>query len=472
MTEQVFNTDICIIGAGPAGTAIAKRLASFGYTAVIIEKSAFPRSHVGICLSDTTDNLLDYLEVGEAIKRANFLTRKTTVVRWDTDAPVLTDQPGFHVDRGTFDQILLDNARSVGVHAIQPAHVTNIHHNSNGGWKINLTLNTGHQVVNSNFLVDASGKSNALSGKTARCGPPLFALHAIWKLKSNPDYDGFMEAGENAWLWMAQLKGHRAMVSLYTEPKHFSQSMSQNIKGHYYKMLEQFELLNHCELGEVIDEVKGCDASSRYSTEPIGQDFIKVGDANLSVDPMASQGVHLALTSGIQAAIVVNTLLRYPEYSAAALEFYRSRQKERIQQYTEKTASAYAQVAARRPEAFWHVRAKGAPAPQSQSVLKPLAPSNGNQAIKLSPYAKLLDTPVLKSEYVAPEPALYHPNLDRPVAFLGGKNLASLLQLIYPGQTVNSLLASWIPQVSNQLGSEILNWLWEREVLVPYSTSS
>lgn len=463
---QVLNSDVCVIGAGPAGSIIARSLAEFGHRVTIVEKAVFPRSHVGICLSDQTVALLNFLGIGKEISQANFLPRKTTVVKWETDEAVETDQPGVHLDRGIFDQILLNHAQSGGVQVLQPALVSSLRHTEEGGWQLSLTNDQTRILLNTRILVDASGRGNALKCRKKRSAPPLFALHGTWKLNRLAPYDGFMEAGKDSWLWMAQLKGERAMISLYTDPKHFSQSHHGNLEALYFNLLKEYSLLDFCDIGDLLDEIKGCDASSRHAAEPIGDDFIKVGDASMSVDPMASQGVHLALTAGTQAAIVVNTMLRHPDRSQIAKQFYRDRQMEKVEMYTQKTALVYAKASARIHTPFWKIRSehtKMATTEQQNESGSQLLPE---QTLQLSPEAKILPTPVLGSTVVENKPALHHPNLDRPVAFLGGENIVKLLARIESGQSASAIQGLWEPLVEVELGKQIINWLWDRRILV------
>lgn len=465
-----LHTDICVIGAGPGGCAIAKRLADLGHKVTVVEGQAFPRPHVGICLSDQTYPLMDFLGIGDAVRQSGFLKRKTTVVRWGTDEPRLRHQPGLHVDRGVFDSLLLENARAAGVKVIQPARVQAVKRIPGGGWQINIEGNEPRGCLIARFLVDASGKSNVFPSQRVKTAPPLFALHASYTFTKKPEFDGFIEAGKDAWLWFALTRRDRCLITLFTDPKHFLKSGSPSLEVHYQNTMEQFSLLGYVRRGERIGEIQGCDASSRYSTDPVGEDYIRVGDANFSVDPMSSQGVHLALANGIQAAVVVNSILRFPATRADAFRFYQARQEERIKQFTAKSQEVYRKVAQCRPEAFWHDRA-GEPEPETERVIrqKPAYPSSG-QTIKLSPEAGIRSIPVMKEDHIENAPALFHPALERPVAFLGGQNLPNLIRHVKPGQSLESLEAGWPSGISQKLKSEILQWLWEQEILVPFQS--
>lgn len=463
--EQGYNTDICVIGGGPAGSSISKRLAELGHRVIVLEKEVFPRPHVGICLSNETDVLLDYLGVRKAVEAAAFAKRKSTVIKWSREQPMVTEQPGSHVDRGCFDQILLQNAVNSGVQLLQPARSHSITHKQDGEWQIKANYKGKVITITAQFLVDTSGRSRALVGKRIRYTPVLFALHATWKLKSVPHYDGFMEAGKDAWLWAARLNNNQAMISFYTDPTALSSKGTQNLKKLYLKNLENFSLIKLLERDTLISEVHGCDANSRYTTNPVGVDFIRVGDANFTVDPMASQGVHLAISSAIQAAIVVNTLINYPEHAEAAQTFYQNRQQERVQQFQEKTVTEYSKAAQRLPFPFWQKR--GQEIITQTPTINDTVPLTTTLEFCVCNKVEIKEIPVMKDKWIEQALAVHHPSLNRPVAFLGGKNLVLLFDYFKGKQTILEAVERWNGLVSKQLGFQIIHWLWERRILTP-----
>ncbi|MCG7868786.1 MAG: NAD(P)/FAD-dependent oxidoreductase [Candidatus Thiodiazotropha taylori] len=458
------TTDVCVVGAGPAGSAIAQQLAELGHQVLVIEKQMYPRSHVGICLSDTTNSLLERIGASSSLNGENSLRRNRTLIKWGTQAASSAAQPGTNVDRGHFDQVLLQCAAKSGANILQPGHVHAIQAVQGGGWHIQVSTQNHDEQVHAQFMVDASGRSNSLFKKLIRYAPPLFALHSTWTLLEPPPYDGFIEAGKNEWLWIASLNNKQAMVTVYTDPKCVS------IHGHptdfYKSMLSRFSFSHLLKLDRMVTEVEGCDASSRYALETIGQNFICVGDARLRVDPMASQGVHLALTSGIQAAAVVNTLLRDSSNHEAALEFYKDRQMEQVEMFRVQTASEYAKAAIGFQTKFWSERAIGALSPIN-SAAKPQPPLASDQEISICPKVRFLPTPILKEHFIVIEPALYHPTLKRPVAFLGGQKIVPLLTAASGTFTPHQLLRIWQNQLSQFLAKQIIEWLWEKKILVP-----
>ncbi len=468
--EQALHTDICVIGGGPAGATISMRLSELGHRVILLEKEKFPRPHAGICLSEETDVLLHYLGVGNTIKQEAFLQRRSTLIKWGSDEAAIAEQKGTHVDRGRFDQVLLQYAADAGVEVLQPARSQSIVHKQDHEWQIKADVNGETLMISARFLVDASGRTGALPGKRVRTAPSLFALHAIWQLRSTPPCDGFMEAGQNAWLWAALLNDKQCMISLYTDPASLSHNGDTDLRQFYLSNLQQFSLTNMLDCETVLSNVYGCDASSRYSEDPVGADYIRVGDASFAVDPMASQGVHLALSSAIQAAIVVNTLIQYPQHAAAAQTFYCNRQQERIVQYRERTSAEYAKAAIRLPYEFWEERSKDAN-DNTKTQATNSTVLTATQKLRVCPKAQLIATPVMKDKWIELAPALHHPALGRPVAYIAGKNLDRLFQHFKPEQTTADILDSWKDIVPRDGGTQIVQWLWENNVLLAVERS-
>ena len=465
-----FDIDICVIGAGPAGSVVSKQLVDLGYSVAIIESKPFPRPNVGICLSDDTYKLLNHIGVKSELEEEAFFKRKTTYVRWNSEEAVLSPQPGFHVDRGKFDQLLLKKAMSSGVKVIQPAKARRTSPLGEG-WEIEYDCEDERKKITAKFLINAVGRTNLMPAKKIRLAPPLFAVHSKWKLNSNPKFDGFIESAEDSWLWFAQIGEDEALITLFTDPKHFAKSESNELETHYIKMIEQFSLIQSFQLGTMTTPIESCDASSRYTTDPIGLNYIRIGDANLNVDPIASQGVHLALLSALQATAVVNTLLRNPENSENAIEFYKSRQLERIEQFTERTASVYREVIRFQTFPFWKTRSaydKIYKDPFTPNIHNPKA----NEALQLSSDAEFRKLPIMQADLIDSALALHHPSLNRPIVFLAEKNVVELLTNVQQGETSEQLVNKWINVMPRDLAKQILAWLWSYKILISVDIKS
>jgi len=70
--------------------------------------------------------------------------------------------------------------------------------------------------------------------------------------------------------------------------------------------------------------------------------------------------------------------------------------------------------------------------------------------------------------FIEARPAVRHPSLTSPVAFLGDVELPPLLRGVRGGMTSPELLRSWMPRVPPDKGLSIAHWLMARGLLVPY----
>jgi 2-polyprenyl-6-methoxyphenol hydroxylase-like FAD-dependent oxidoreductase len=129
------DTDVLIIGAGPAGASAAIRLARLGWRVTLIEQAVFPRQKVcGECLGPASLELLDELGLdskvselaGPAIRQVAWMTREQTIV---SEMPACLEGRhayGRAIGRDCLDALLLEHARSQGVEIVQPAKVRRI----------------------------------------------------------------------------------------------------------------------------------------------------------------------------------------------------------------------------------------------------------------------------------------------------------------------------------------------------------
>ena len=92
-------------------------------------------------------------------------------------------------------------------------------------------------------------------------------------------------------------------------------------------------------------------------------------------------------------------------------------------------------------------------------------------AVQVSRDAELIEVPRLGADFVALGPALRHPALDGPVAYLGGWELAPLLRDVRAGMTPLQVVQSWAPGVPIESGLAIAGWMLGRGILVPQCES-
>ena len=121
--------DVIVIGGGPAGSTAATMLAKHGYSVLLLERSEFPRDHVGESLLPASIPVLEELGVIDEVQQAGFLPKWGATMIWGMDKEPWSwyfretneQYPhSYQVWRPQFDKILLDNSRKHGLKAPKP----------------------------------------------------------------------------------------------------------------------------------------------------------------------------------------------------------------------------------------------------------------------------------------------------------------------------------------------------------------
>jgi len=460
--------DVVILGAGPAGTSAAIRLTQMGLDVGVVERRPFPRSHVGICISDETVPLIDYLGLGQEFDNARFWRRNLTAVKWADSEASLVPQNGYHVDRAALDELMVRRSRTAGARVYQPVQVQEVERLDESGWSVTIASGERRQLLTGRFIVDAAGRRPAIRGVRIKDGPPLVAVHANWALGAAVEFEGLIEAGEDAWLWFAQTERDQAVVSVFCDPRRLRMSKGIGLQAKYSGLLRQFRALKPEQLGEQRSRPQACDATSQHAEDPVGDHYIRLGDSCFSVDPLSSQGVHLALQSGLQGAIIVNTILRKPENTEVAQSFFRMRTAQLIARYTGRTKQEYSRVLAVCSNAFWHERAGDASVAEVDRPYPPLEPTPQapSDQVVVSPHATLDAAPVIDGIFVEVREVVRHPSIDGAIAYVEGVDLVRLLSVLPPKFAYSDIPQIWRGHIPPATGSRIALWLWTRRVLV------
>jgi hypothetical protein len=132
-----------------------------------------------------------------------------------------------------------------------------------------------------------------------------------------------------------------------------------------------------------------------------------------------------------------------------------------------KAAEFYSERAVISGQPSWRQRAAAAardiaPAPEPET--RQLEPAC---RVELSKLSRIEPMPVMQGDVIVTAPALRHAALDRPVAFLNEVDLVPPLRRIHSGETAGAIVHAWSDRMSPDLGWNMLEWLWQRRIVVP-----
>jgi hypothetical protein len=87
-----------------------------------------------------------------------------------------------------------------------------------------------------------------------------------------------------------------------------------------------------------------------------GDDWLRVGDAAMAVDPLSGNGIFQALSSALQAPAVIGTLLHEPASAALAVRFHHQRIDNLFHRFARIGRDFYAQESQWPERPFWRAR--------------------------------------------------------------------------------------------------------------------
>jgi len=347
------NFDVIIIGGGPAGATAGAILAEAGLKTLILERTKFPRFHIGESLMPETYWTFKRIGMLPKLRASNFV-RKYSVqfvtASGKESQPFYFDEMNPHecsmtwqVVRSEFDKMMLDNAREHGAQVWENTNVIDILleptptdslPRATGVVITNSapqTTNHKPQTLHAKIILDATGTSALLSKKLnlKRNDPKLKKASIFSHYKGayrdpNPRDEGatlvLSTKNQDGWFWYIPLPDDivsvgvvgdidRLITSRDTKPE---QTLEDEIKN-TPSMVPRLQNATRCSPVYVLSDF------SYSSSRCAGEGWILIGDAFGFLDPMYSSGVFLALKSGEMAADCVIEAFQTSDFSAAQL---------------------------------------------------------------------------------------------------------------------------------------------------------
>jgi flavin-dependent dehydrogenase len=312
------RVDVAIAGGGPAGcaAAIALRAHAPGLSVALIEASDYAGPRVGETLPPPASEILEHLGVAEAFAGQCHHPAYGTAAAWGSERAHENDfvfhvrQVGWHLDRGAFDAMLADHAEAAGVRVLRAARVAEAARTGDG-WR--LPLSTG-AAVDARFVMDATGAGAALARRAGGVRSVAFDRLAgfvrFFRQPGRGTPHTLVEAFEDGWWYTAPLPDGRRVVACMTDTDiargmrlHRGAAWRALLRRSAPRVMEA--LAGAVAEGEPLVRA----ARSRRLTAAAGEDWLAVGDAASTFDPLSSQGITKALRGGIFAAYAAGDLL-------------------------------------------------------------------------------------------------------------------------------------------------------------------
>ncbi len=254
-----------------------------------------------------------------------------------------------------------------------------------------------------------------------------------------------VESLEDGWAWMARLEDGRCYWQVTQDAaglpgKAGLAAYCVALRGRSALVAELFD-----DQALIPAQVHARSSTAILAGECVGQDWIRVGDAAMAVDPLSGNGIFQSLSSALQAPVVINTLLRRPERAEVARQFHQQRVEQLFLRFARIGRDFYAQEQSRVGQPFW-ARRQGWPDAQ------PLHQAADWQAVRVERRPVLRDGLVDEAEVVV--------TADQPLGVwhLQGVELAPVVRKIHSGRPVEAVLSG----LAGEQQRSVRRWLGEQ----------
>lgn len=376
--SMIKEVDVLILGGGisgcTAGIALLKRE---DIRVLILEKGDYTEHKYGESLSSNVKSTLEYLGVWDQFCASQSQAPFYSQVRWGCSEPrrlgyMFTENgTGWALNRLGFENMLAQTFVERGGELLANNQVVTCEARPQGGWRVIAKNEQGETyVTHCKFIIDASGRRGVMRTNlnlALTVHDRLVGVGCIGALPEaqNVNIENNIEATEYGWWHVTPMIDGRVSVVLMSDPDilnklHASQPAVWRAllsKTHIGKLMESFQF----------DEVpRAFPCYSSYLRNAGGKDWVAVGDAVASYDPISSSGIPRALATGVHGAfIAVDHLFS----EGSLLDTYAQAIEQDFRQYLQ-TQWQYYQRETRWPDSVFWARRRAVIALSKDSMIQ------------------------------------------------------------------------------------------------------
>jgi 2-polyprenyl-6-methoxyphenol hydroxylase-like FAD-dependent oxidoreductase len=354
--------DAVIVGGGPAGAALARRLARRERRVLLLDAGSRSPRKAGESLRGIGRVLL--AEIGLASPLPGDLYQPAYAMRscWEDERVIERDAitspygPDMHVDRSAFDAFLLQSAEQAGATMLRGAAIEMVEHDaSDAPWTLTGSSDDGSWALRARFLVDATGRRAWLSRKLGGrrfCPDPMIAV-CRWYRADEVQPFTLVESAPEGWCYTAPLPRRGLLAVWMTDP--VGPTARAGRDEVWSRCLATAPLTRQRLAPCAADGEPLVCAAGPTLTEIVAPGFLPIGDAAMSFDPIAPDGLCFALRSAIEASIIIESVLARRGTSAPA---YREGIRRIFEDHLARREAHYRAVRRFPGSAFWN-RSRG-----------------------------------------------------------------------------------------------------------------
>jgi flavin-dependent dehydrogenase len=363
--QNAFETDVLIVGGGPAGTSTALSLLKYANVKVVIlEQGDLNNLRVGEQVNASIFDLLTYLGIDKNdLENNSFLPGHDSLAAWGSPnissrhSIFSTQVDSYQLDREKFDLCLLAKAAERG--AIILPRTKALEFIQDGiYWRVGIRNETkGAYSIKAKYLVDATGRQSHVCRKLGAGFTKLDDLVAVGlflhlKNEQQTAQEILLETVEEGWWYFAALPGDKMVVSLFTDSAIAKEKQLHKVQNWVKSVLKTEHIKKKMSAAVGNDKLWTRNAFSHLTDTSGITNFLAVGDAAASFDPISSMGIGFGVSSACYAA---KAILDH-EYNPASLSEYNKSIANIFDRYLETRHSFYQKEQRWNDSPFWRTR--------------------------------------------------------------------------------------------------------------------
>ncbi|WP_281979414.1 NAD(P)/FAD-dependent oxidoreductase [Tenacibaculum mesophilum] len=315
MKEYNSTTDILIIGGGIAGCIAAISLVNY-YNVTLLDKLVEPVDRIGESLAPAAQRILKELDLleneSEAIKQTIFRNNLGMQSYWGNSQLQIVDHmrnpDGFSrsLDRKNFEVYLRNVAAKRGVNCIWGTRLSNSSYENNY-WKIttksdDLKNRTTH-TIHAKFVIDATGRQSHFTKSLGIQRTSYDKLISCWMSLPNTQENTMstIVANELGWWYSAVVPDNKRVIAFQTDPDLVDRNTFKHVNT-FLSFAKEHKLIQPLiEGNETTVNFHGTVSANSTRLEQVtGKQWVALGDAAMSFDPLSSQGMFNAMANAMQ----------------------------------------------------------------------------------------------------------------------------------------------------------------------------
>ena len=365
---EQHEVDVLIVGAGPAGAACGLSLRNHANKEVlIIDNSDLQHTRVGEHVTASIFEFMDYLNVADINQQSEFISENYgTTSYWGSQSAnehsSLFTAAGetYQLQRLEFDTTLLYNFVEAGGHVLLDCADIKFEQQADNHWVVQLNHSVrGAIQIKTQFLVDASGRNAPVSkslGLKRFKKDDLIGVGCFLDVSGlSLTHDQLIETTEFGWWYSANLPNQTAVVTFFTDMDLVKKHQLNKHENWNAALAKTFHMSKRVAGSQSLsDKLWLRNASSQLSDNVTIDNFVAIGDAAASFDPISSMGIGFAMSSGCFAAKAIHAAIE--QESNQPLAVYHNDIERNFEQYSQTHKQVYQQEMRWGDACFWQRR--------------------------------------------------------------------------------------------------------------------